>query len=242
IKAHENNADWFSKNLGNLTCQYFSSLIRYIEDYTKKDDLVRQEFVDLTKTKTFHLVTDVEVEDYHNVKIVDGGLYIMVNPERFGTNASPGYDLVERLHASDSVLSVSTKINIRDQWTSKIPALKKKLKEAVHDDIEFVVDFDNIFEIAKKNSNDDGKWYKSKLGEIVFAYFESLVTNIIKDDMVRDNFVEIIETKKIYLIFDDEVANYNDLLVKDGALYIRVGPTYLGTNNSNIGYNIIDVL
>ncbi|CAG8509864.1 2757_t:CDS:2, partial [Racocetra persica] len=183
-KANEDNTDWFSKSLGNITLQYFSSLIKYIEDYTKKDDLIRQEFLDLTKTRNFHLVMDVDVEDYHDVKINDGGLYIMVNPARFGTNASPGYDIVERLHAPDSVLPVITKVNIRDQWTMKIPTLKKKLKEAVHDEIEFVVDFDNIFETAKKNSDGDGKWVTNKLGEIVFAYFESLVANIVKDDMV----------------------------------------------------------
>ncbi|CAG8667076.1 5900_t:CDS:1, partial [Dentiscutata erythropus] len=241
IKANEYNTDWFSRSLGNVIFQYFSSLIKNIENYTKKDDLVRQEFLDLTSTRSFHLVVDNEVEDYHDVKIMDGGLYIMVNPERFGNNASPGYDIVERLHAPDSVLPVITKVNIRYQWTKKIPALKKKLKDAVREEIEFVVDFDNIFEIAKKNSNDGGNWHKSQLGETVYGYFESLVANIIKDDMVRDNFVEIVTTKKIYLIFDEEVTNYNDLLVKDGALYIRVGPSYLGTNSNNIGYNIIDV-
>ncbi|CAG8465355.1 14847_t:CDS:2 [Racocetra fulgida] len=240
-KANEDNTDWFSKSLGNITLQYFSSLIKYIEDYTK-DDLIRQEFLDLTNTRNFHLVMDVDVEDYHDVKINNGGLYIMVNPARFGTNASPGYDIVERLHAPDSVLPVITKVNIRDQWTMKIPTLKKKLKEAVHDEIEFVVDFDNIFETAKKNSDDDGKWIKNKLGEIVFAYFESLVANIVKDDMVRDNFVDIVKTKRIYFVFDDEVKDYNDILVNEDALYIRVGPKYLGTNSSNIGYNIIDVL
>ncbi|CAG8713902.1 9150_t:CDS:1, partial [Cetraspora pellucida] len=240
-KANEDNTDWFSKSLGNIALQYFSSLTKYIEDYAKKDDLIRQEFLDLTNTKTFHLVMDDDVEDYHDVKIIDGGLYIMVHPARFGTNASPGYDIVERLQAPDSVLSVITKVNIRDQWTMKIPALKKKLKEAVHDEIEFVVDFDNIFETAKKNSDDDGKWFNNKLGEIVFAYFESLVANIIKDDMIRDNFADIVKTKKIYFVFNDEVKDYNDILVKDNALYIRVGPKYLGTNSSNIGYNIIDV-
>ncbi|CAG8823925.1 10588_t:CDS:1 [Gigaspora margarita] len=242
VKANENNIDWFSKSLGNVIFQYFSSLIKNIENYTKKDDLIRQEFLDLTSTRTFHLMVDNEVEDYHDVKIIDGGLYIMVHPEKFGTNASPGYDIVERLHAPDSVLPVITKVNIRDQWTIKIPALKKKLKDAVRDEIEFVVDFDNIFKIAKKNSDSNGKWYKNKLGEIVYGYFEPLVANIIKDDMVRDNFVEIVNTKKIYLIFDEEVTDYNDIIVKDGALYIRVGPNYLGTNSNNIGYNIIDVL
>ncbi|CAG8607174.1 1703_t:CDS:2 [Cetraspora pellucida] len=337
ISANEDNSNWLSSKLGEIVYAYFESLIKYINDYAKKDDLVRSELVNVIYTKKFYFVYDEDINDYNAIEVKDGELYIKVKPESLGTNSSIGYSIIdviknpndvlplrtkksirdgwekeipslkkqlnkclgedyqfkidfdevymkvtkanedntdwfskslgnivlqyfssltkyiedytkkddlilERLQAPDSALPVITKVNIRDQWNMKIPTLKKKLKEAVHDEIEFVVDFDNVFETAKKNSDDDGKWFKNKLGEIVFAYFESLVANIIKDDMVRDNFVDIVKTKKIYFVFDDEVKDYNDILVKDNALYIRVGPKYLGTNSSNIGYNIIDVL
>ncbi|CAG8476672.1 11000_t:CDS:1 [Diversispora eburnea] len=246
IKANEDQAQWYKDRLGSMTYQYFDSLVGYIERYTKKDDLVRQEFIELTHAKTLCLITDDEIDEYNQIEINNGKLYIKVPPKYLGTNASPGYDLVDKLHAPNSVLPLRTKVNIRDGWDTKIPALKKKLKEATGEDIEFVVDFDNIYETAKKNSDDDGKWVSGRLGETTFDYYNSLIGYIVKltkdDDLVREGFIEAVETKNIYLIFDEEITDYNDIEVKDGGLYIRIGLKYFGTNTGGCGYNLINVL
>lgn len=242
VKANEST----DSRLGSMAYQYFDSLVGYVERYTKSDDLVRREFIELTHAKTFCLVTDDEVEDYNQIEVNGGKLYIKVPPKYLGTNAYPGYDLIDKLHAPNSILPLRTKVNIRDGWDAKIPALKKKLKGATGEDYKFIVDFNGIYETAKKNSDDEGKWASNRLGETVFEYYNSLIGYIVNntkdDDMVREGFVEAIETKKIHIMFDEDVTDYNDIIVKDGGLYIRIGLRYFGTNTGGCGYNIINVL
>ncbi|KAG9285691.1 hypothetical protein G9A89_002258 [Geosiphon pyriformis] len=247
IKVNEDQKDYYNSNLGSVTFRYFESIVQNIEKNTKNDDLVRKEFLDLTLERKIVLVLEVDLDDYNDIEVLDGLLYIKVRPGSYGSNSSVGYYLVKKLHHPDSVLPVSTKKDIRDEWDNKIPELRTKLKKAVGEYYQFRVDFDDIYTTAIKNSPDDHEWLTRSLGDVTYGYFESLVNNIVRvtkdDDLVREGFLEVTENREFYLVHDSEWEDSSpDVQVKDGALYIRVKPGSFGQNRNYVGYNIIDKL
>ncbi|CAG8475837.1 3621_t:CDS:1 [Paraglomus brasilianum] len=246
IKANKSQHDWYTRSLGSITCSYFDSLISNIEK-TASDDLARKEFLEATSSRTFHLVLDMELESNNDVEIVNGDLNIKVDPKNYGYNVYIGTDISKKIKAPGSAFPLETKLNIRNEWELKITALKKKLKEAVGEEYEFVVDFEELLNIAlEKNSNSESSWLKRSLGEIVYQYYGALVDNVIKvakdDDLVREGFVEVTGERKIYLVYDSNCESNCDLQVVDDAVYIKIKPGSLGRDSYYVGHNIIDIL
>ncbi|CAG8503199.1 7533_t:CDS:2 [Ambispora gerdemannii] len=251
VKENEDQTDYYDSNLGSITFRYFESLVQNIERVTKNDELVRQEFLNLTSARKFVLEHDPvlleEINEYNDIQFENGISYIKTHPKSYGTNSSIGYYIIQKLHHPDSVLPLVAKKNIRDEWEKKNPTLKKKLKQAVGEDYEFKVDFEDLYLTAVKNGQGDEQWLKQSLGEVVFGYYEALVSNIVKvtkdDELVREGFLEATENKEIHLLHDAELENdYHDIQVNDGNLTIRIQPGKFGTNRNSVGYNIIDVL
>src|SRR5688572_11890651 len=75
-------------DMGTITYDYFSALVYHIEEAIKRDDLVRNEFVKLTEKREFQLVHDDDLEDYVQVEVTDGVLYVKTRPSSFGINRS----------------------------------------------------------------------------------------------------------------------------------------------------------
>ncbi|CAG8541158.1 306_t:CDS:1, partial [Scutellospora calospora] len=209
--------------------------------------MIRSDFIKITNNKEIHLIIDSEIKDnYNEISIINGIIYIKIQPNYFGTNTGGvGYNILDLLKSSDEVLPLITKKNIRDNWEQQIPSLKKSLKQILNEDYEFIIDWEDIYLKVISVNEVNANWLKTKLGEIVFGYFESLTRYIIdyakNDDLIRSEFVNVISTKKFYFIYDEDLNDYNSIEIKDGAIYIKVKPTSFGTNSS-IGYNIIDLI
>ncbi|CAG8582170.1 321_t:CDS:1 [Paraglomus occultum] len=245
IKANKSQHDWYTRSLGSITCSYFDSLVSNIEK-TASDDLARNEFLEATSSRTFHLVLDTEVASYNDVEIENGDLYIKVEPKNFGYNVYVGSEISKKIKAPGSAFPLETKLNVRNEWELKIPALKKKLKEAVGEDYEFVVNFEELLNVGIAKNDSDASWLKRSLGEIVYQYYGALIENVVKvakdDDLVREGFLEVTGEKKIHLVYDSDCENNCDLQVVNDAIYIKVKPGSLGRDSYYVGHNIVDIL
>ncbi|KAF3901382.1 hypothetical protein AA313_de0201235 [Arthrobotrys entomopaga] len=135
-------------------------------------------------------------------------------------------------------LPLTTRKDIRDSYTARVPEFIEQLKEYTGEDWKFTVNFDELFQKVYDPKNTS---MTESLGAgTAYAYetFTATIRGLTKegeDTMVKDHINQVLSTKEVNVTVDDLPDGYYcGCRVKDGGLEIVYKPGYFGSNTSDI--------
>jgi hypothetical protein len=186
---------------------------------------------------------DVDEEkrfNYTGCDVVDGKLRILFHPKYLGTNISDALVyLPDALNKAEQpagkdgkppVMGVLARLGISKDYAPQIGAVEEKINKMLKTTIKLNPMWDENFAALKAGKDVRDDWEK-EFGNMVFLYFQGAATQMEyqkfgEDDMLQEGLLEAIEKHEIaFRVVDKLVQNhssYNECLIEDGVLYIRV--------------------
>ncbi|RKP09458.1 hypothetical protein THASP1DRAFT_22694, partial [Thamnocephalis sphaerospora] len=215
------NAD-YGERLGEAANWYFDSLADNLERALKDDDMCREEFVDATEKRQFHLRLDDSISDsYNETRVADGILWILVQPNAFAYNCNNvGNNIIEALSANSVApsdkpaqpepsapatpalpksLPLALRKNIRDEFINKQGELLQRMKDATGGTVwTFAIDWEALYNgTAADNS------YRERWGEAAYWYLDGFSNHVERlckdDDMCTEALVEAASTHEVHI-------------------------------------------
>lgn len=262
-------SSYAKENLGELIQGYASSAAFQIAGFAKQygTDGIN----DLNAAASEHVLT-MDVDDraepvrYCGAALKDGKLVILFNAKALGTNDSEAVSPPNVLKAFDEApaaesaaapqLSFSAKTGIRKSYDPKIGEIQAKIAEQLGKsagDITLVPNFESLYAALLAESQKPGtKLYENwedQLGPFVLSYFDSVRNHLTynkfaTDDMLQEGFNEVVDKGVIEVRLVDKLtyANYCEVVVEDGRLYVQTILEKYGSNIDDAATKIIDQL
>jgi hypothetical protein len=214
---------------------YMESLVAGLERLVKEYPVDGKEcFNEVVTASEITLTVDETGEfSYVGGDVKDGVYRIVFGETYFGTNVSDAGQKIpiainNAPRSSDFPLYV--RASIRNHFEKEIPAVKKAISEESGIAVDELVLDPNFVENYKKLKADSSSYLQEeRFGTVALEYYKGLLYQMERhkfksDDLMQEGLIESVNKKtfKIRIVDKLEMGSYNEVVVKDGVLYLQV--------------------
>lgn len=262
------SSDYAKQALGSLIGDYIRGALMRLEEFKNRQGAegVRE----LNTVAAAHVLTmdldEAGASPSGSAAVVDGRLVLLFQESSFGTNVEEAFAL-EKLtkalneapagdagDAATPALSFTARQSIRKDYEDKIGSTQAAVAALLDNaQITLVPNFESVYaallaESKRAGTALDGGW-EGNLGSFVFLYLDGVCRSLESqgfgtDDMLREGFNEAVEKNTIAFRFVEKLqkALYCETVLEDGTLYVQTVVGRWGSNISDAGSNIVDLL
>ena len=184
---------------------------------------------------------------YSSCEFRDGKLVLVFNPKNVSNNigrAAEEEEILPALNLADqsSPISFMARRNIIDTYDRQIDAKKAAIERILGKPVTLTPNFEeNFIKLKPVMDAMDNRWDHS-FGNFTFQYFHGVERQLEwqkfeGDDLLQGGFFEVVSDAEIVFQVVDKLEDlnrsYNEIVSRDGKLYLQTVPSQWGVNSSD---------
>jgi len=203
-----------------------------------KNETLKEAFNEATSARTVSILVGTDkLPAYWVMAIKDNSLVITHKPNICNTGEVRYYDIATIIPVP-GIIDLVGKLNLEERRNEHFEGIMEKIKAATGEDFTF--DEGSIEQFYSKAE----KHEKNRIGDIIYGeVLPNLARNLedkLKDEMVKEAFLETVSARQIQLVADPKAKTYWDIKFTNGVL-VLTGKTPI-CNTGEITYFDIEKL